>query len=213
MKALIIGATGATGTELVQLILNDETYHKVTVFVRRELKFKHDKLIVNIIDFDQTDQWKELVIGDVLFSCLGTTLKAAGSKKIQWKIDYEYQYQFAKAAHENKVSNYVLVSTSNASPNSLFFYAKMKGQLEEAVKKLSFSKLIIFNPTLLIRENTERKMELWGAKIIRFFNKFGFLQSQKPMKTKVLAKAMIKAVKVLEKGQHSIDGQNILDFS
>jgi uncharacterized protein YbjT (DUF2867 family) len=213
MKALIIGATGATGTEVLELILKDETYDEVAIFVRREVDLKHDKLKVHIIDFDKPELWKTLVKGDVLFSCLGTTLKTAGSKEAQWKIDYGYQYDFAKIAQENAVNNYVLISTSNASAKSFFFYAKMKGQLEEAIKALKFSKLIIFNPTLLIRENTDRKMEIIGAKVINLFNKIGIFRSQKPISTKVLAKAMIKSVKVLDNGQHAIEGQNILDYA
>jgi uncharacterized protein YbjT (DUF2867 family) len=213
MKALIIGATGATGTEVLELILKDETYKQVAIFVRREVDLKHDKLKVHIIDFDKPEQWKTLVKGDVLFSCLGTTLKTVGSKEAQWKIDYGYQYDFAKIAQENAVKNYVLISTSNASAKSFFFYAKMKGQLEEAIKALKFSKLIIFNPTLLIRENTDRKMEIIGAKVINLFNKIGIFRSQKPISTKVLAKAMIKSVKVLDNGQHAIEGQNILDYA
>ena len=213
MKALIIGATGATGEELLQMILKDETYKQVDIFVRREVNIKHEKLKVHIIDFDKSDEWKALVNGDVLFSCLGTTLEAAGSKEAQWKIDYGYQYEFAKIAQDNNVNNYVLISSSNASSNSLLFYTKMKGKLEEAVKALSFTKLIIFNPPILIREGSERKMEVIGIKVIKFFNKLGLFHSQKPMETKLLAKAMIKAVKVLYNGQHSIVGQNILKFT
>jgi len=213
MKALIIGATGATGEELLQMILKDETYKQVDIFVRRDVNIKHEKLKVHIIDFDKSEEWKALVNGDVFFSCLGTTLEAAGSKEAQWKIDYGYQYEFAKIAQDNNVSNYVLISSSNASANSFFFYAKMKGKLEEAVKALSFTKLIIFNPPILIREDSERKMEIIGVKVIKFFNKIGLLRSQKPMETKLLAKAMIKAVQVLYNGQHSIEGQNILKFT
>lgn len=95
--------------------------------MRRDLGLRHEKLKIHVIDFDKPKQWKHLVKGDVLFSCLGTTLKAAGSKEAQWKIDYEYQYQFAKAARENDVDKYVLVSTSLASPDFLFFYTRMKG--------------------------------------------------------------------------------------
>ena len=213
MKALIIGATGSTGSKVLELLLKDETYSQVTVFVRRELKIKHDKLKVHIIDFNQTEQWKTLVQGDALFSCLGTTLQAAGSKDAQWKIDYDYQYQFAKAAQQNGVTNYVLISSSNASSKSFFFYSKMKGQLEDAVKLLGFSKLLIFRPPLLIREKSERKMEVLATKVLTFFNNVGLLRSQKPMPTNVLAKAMVKAVKVLDNGQHIIEGQHILNVT
>jgi uncharacterized protein YbjT (DUF2867 family) len=98
MHALLIGATGATGKDLLDLLLKDDDFHRVDIFVRRDVDSNHEKLNVHVIDFEKPDQWKHLVRGDVLFSCLGTTLKAAGSKEAQWKIDYDYQYEFAKAA-------------------------------------------------------------------------------------------------------------------
>ena len=198
--ALLVGATGATGKDLLDLLLNDKDFHQVDIFTRRGLEVQHKKLRVHVIDFDKPDQWKHLVKGDVLFSCLGTTLKAAGSKEAQWKIDYDYQYNFAKAARENNVESYVLVSASNASPNSSFFYARMKGQLEDAVKALGFNKLIIFNPPLLIRKNSDRSMEVAGKKILQFFNKIGFFLSQKPLPTEILAQAMINIAKTDSKG-------------
>ncbi len=212
MKALLIGATGATGKDLLELLLKDEEIKQVDIFVRRELNVKHEKLNSHIIDFDKPEEWKHLVKGDVLFSCLGTTLKLAGSKEAQWKIDYEYQYRFAKLAKENNVNSYVLVSAANASSKSLIFYSKMKGQLEDDVKALGFLKTIIFNPPLLLRENTDRKMEVLGAKMIIFLNYLGIFRSQKPLSTKLLAEAMLKSAKVLKNGDYSITGQNIVEF-
>ena len=97
MKALLIGATGATGKDLLELLLNDDSFEKVDIFVRLKLDIHHNKLNIHVIDFDQPDKWWHLVKGDVLFSCLGTTLKAAGSKEGQKKVDYDYQLQFEKA--------------------------------------------------------------------------------------------------------------------
>ncbi len=198
MYALLVGATGATGKDLLNLLLKDDSFYQVDIFVRRDLGVQHEKLKIHVIDFDKPEQWKQLVKGDVLFSCLGTTLKAAGSKKAQWKIDYDYQFQFAKIARENNVNNYVLVSSGYSSPNSIFYYSRMKGQLEEAVKTLGFTKLSIFNPPVLIRKNSDRTLEVIGLKAIQFFNKMGFFRSQKPLPTKVLAQAMINSVKTKE---------------
>ena len=193
--AIIVGATGATGKDLLEFLLKDNSFYKVDVFVRRHIDIKNEKLTVHVIDFDKSEQWKPLVKGDVLFSCLGTTLKAAGSKAKQWKIDYDYQYQFAKAARENQVKNYVLVSSQGASAKSRVFYTKMKGQLEDAVIKLQFPLLSIFNPPILIRHNSDRLGEKIGVNIIKVFNKIGLLLSLKPLSTRMLAQAMIGAAK------------------
>ncbi|MFD4704696.1 NAD(P)H-binding protein [Gottfriedia sp. NPDC058432] len=209
MHALLLGATGATGKDLLNLLLQDDTFQQVDIFVRRDLNIQHKKLKVNVIDFDKPDLWKYLVKGDVLFSCLGTTLKVAGSKEAQWKVDYEYQFQFAKFARENNVNNYVLVSSGYSSPNSPFFYTKMKGQLENAIKSLGFPKLTIFNPPLLIRKNTDRTMEVVSFKAIQFFNKIGIFRSLKPLATDILAQAMINSAKTKENGIFTLNGKKI----
>jgi uncharacterized protein YbjT (DUF2867 family) len=209
MHALLIGATGATGKDLLDLLLKDDNFHRVDIFVRRDIDTKHEKLGVHVIDFDKPEQWKDLVKGDVLFSCLGTTLKAAGSKDAQWRIDHDYQLEFAKAARENGVGNYLLVSSSGASPNSLLFYPKMKGQLEEAVTSLGFPKLSIFNPPILERTDTDRTGEVIGVKVMRFITGLGLFSSQRPMPTEELAEALINAAKIKEDGIHIYKADDI----
>jgi uncharacterized protein YbjT (DUF2867 family) len=211
--ALVIGATGATGKDLLDLLLKDDAFQRVDIFVRRQPDLQHVKLKVHIIDFDKPEEWKDVVKGDVLFSCLGTTLKAAGSKDAQWKIDYDYQYEFARAARENRVDTYVLVSSSNASADSFIFYSKMKGQLEEAVKALGFQSLTIFNPPILVRKNSDRAAEVTGLKVIRFLNSLGLFKSQAPLPTEVLAQAMINSAKGNKTGFQSLEGKEIWAIS
>jgi uncharacterized protein YbjT (DUF2867 family) len=212
MKALIIGATGATGKDLLSYLSSDADYEQVNIFVRQDFLKSHDKFNIQVINFDKCDEWKNLVNGDVLFSCLGTTLKIAGSKENMWKIDYDYQYQFAKSAKENGVKNYVLVSAGAASIHSPFFYNKMKGQLEEDIKKLGFEKTVILNPPLLERKDSNRIAEILGVKVIKFFNFFGLLKSQKPLPTNLLVKAMITSFKKLGKGEHNVSSKQIWEY-
>lgn len=209
MNALLIGATGATGKDLLNLLIKDDYFQRVDIFVRRDVDTNHEKINVHVIDFDTPNEWKDLVKGDVLFSCLGTTLKAAGSAEAQWKIDYEYQYEFAKAARENGVDNYVLVSTGMASPDSLFFYTRMKGQLEEAVRALGFAKLSIFNPPVLVRKDSDRTGEAVAVKVTQLLNLIGLFRSQKPMPTEVLAKALINSAKRTDAGDRAFQGESI----
>ncbi|MET3732955.1 NAD(P)H-binding protein [Moheibacter stercoris] len=200
MKAIVIGATGATGKEVVDLLLKDVYFTEVILFVRRTLPRTHEKLTVYEIDFDNPSEWQSLVQGDVLFSCLGTTLKAAGSKEAQWKIDHDYQLTFAQIAKQNGVSTYVLVSSAMAHPDSSFFYMKLKGKLEEAVKALDFERTLIFQPPSLIRENSDRLGEKFGVKILQFLNQFGIAKKQKPLHTKDLAASMVEHAKGNKKG-------------
>lgn len=195
MKTLLIGATGATGSDLLKLLLDDGEVESVVVFVRKNPGVEHPNLTVHVIDFEKPEEWSHLVKGDVLFSCLGTTRKDAGSKNAQWKVDYDYQYSFAKAARENGVECYVLVSAMNASSESRFFYSRMKGKLDDDVTKLGFPRLLIFKPPSLIRKGSDRKMEKVGVKAIGFFNLLGLMKSLKPMSTDTLAREMLDAVK------------------
>ena len=80
LHALVLGATGATGQEIVNCLLMDPSIEKVSIFVRRKPSFQNKKLAVHIIDFSKLNFYKSFISGDILFSSLGTTLKDAGSK-------------------------------------------------------------------------------------------------------------------------------------
>ena len=200
MNALVIGATGATGRELVQLLLKDDDISQVTIFVRTAPNIKHKKLKIHVIDFKDLEESKEKIKGDILFSALGTTKKDAGGKDQQYEIDYTFQYEFAKIAAENGVGQLSLVSSVGANSKSSFFYPKIKGALEEAVKKLNFKKIDIFQPPMLIRQpDLMREGEKSGIKILNRLNKIGILKSQKPLAVEALAEKMLKIAKTLSK--------------
>ena len=194
MKALIIGATGATGTELVKQLLADDNYHEVVIFVRKCVDFSHPKLTVYLTDFDDLHKVATHIVGDVLFLALGTTKKQAGTKQNQWKIDHDYQLNFAKIARQNHVHAIALISADGANECSLFFYHRMKGALENELIQLNFCQAIFFRPSLLKRPNSERLGERMGEKLLEFFNHLGLFTNHKPLPTKKLAHAMIKAV-------------------
>ena len=192
MQALVLGATGATGQELVKLLLEDSNFSKVSVFVRRAININHEKLIIHEINFSKLRQYKSLINGDILFSALGTTKKQAGGKKAQFLVDYTYQYEFAKMAFENGISHYSLVSSVGANKDSIFFYPKIKGALEESVRIFNFKKIQIFQPPSLIRQpELMRSVEKFSIKLLNGVNKLGLLKTLKPLLVKDLAKKMI----------------------
>lgn len=200
MHAIIIGATGATGRALLERLLEDTSVERVTVFIRNKWVLYHKKLIAHVVDFNQLESWKHLIVGDVLFSCLGTTRKAAGSKAGQWLVDYTYQAECARIASENHVSSYVLVSSVNASEASSFFYSRMKGQLETYIQTLSFAKVLIFRPPILIRKNSDRRLEVVSVFLLKVLNSIGLLRTQAPLATESLATAMIRSIQACPTG-------------
>ena len=195
MKAIVLGATGAVGLDLVEMLLKDDAFSEVEVFVRRAMPMENGKLTTHIVDFKQLEDWQDMIKGDVVFSCMGTTLKAAGSKERQYEIDYTYQLEFAQAAHSNGVPIYILVSSAMANANSKLFYTRMKGELEEAIHQLHFQKEVIMRPPLLIRKNTTKTDEKVVVVVLKVLNALGLFKKQRPMPTEVVAKAMIVSAK------------------
>lgn len=195
MEAIVIGATGATGKDLVNQLLEDSDYEKVKLLVRRKVSWQHSKLEVHVIDFNFLSIWKDLVKADIAFSCIGTTLKNAQSKDAQKVIDLEYPLSFAKAAKENGIRHFVLLSAYRANPKSLFFYSKIKGELEEEIKKLNFQQTTIFRPGILERKNSDRLGEKWTVYLLHQLNKINLLKKYQPIPTHILAKAMKEAGK------------------
>jgi uncharacterized protein YbjT (DUF2867 family) len=212
MRALIIGATGATGKDLVDVLLKDPNYTEIVTFVRRGSGAKHPKLTEMITDFDKLEEVSQHITGELWFSCLGTTLKTAGSKDKQRHIDYEIPMKFAAIAKSNGVSSMVLLSAYGASTTSKVFYSKMKGQLEDDLARLAFTQNIIFRPGLLVRKNTDRIVERIMAGSLNFLNSLGLIRKFKPMPTATLAEKMAKAPRVLPAGTHVIELEKIFGF-
>jgi len=212
MKALIIGATGATGKFLLDELIQDDNYTAITIFVRRPTGRSHPKLVEHVIDFSQLSQYSEYITGDVLFSCLGTTIKDAGSQQRQWEVDYEIPVGFTKIARDNRVNSVVLVSSSGASPKSRVFYSRMKGELESAITTMGFGQFIIFRPGLLVRKGSERTNEKILVKLLGFFNSISLLKRYKPLSTEVLAMKLAKAPWKLPQGTSVVKLQEIAEF-
>jgi uncharacterized protein YbjT (DUF2867 family) len=192
--AIVIGATGLVGSQLVQLLLHDSRFEKVRVLARRATGIQDDKLEEHIVDFDHPDSWKKLVTGDVLYSAMGTTIRTAGSKDAQYKVDHTYQYQTAKMAAANGVKEYVLISSAGASPESKIFYSRIKGELESDIRKLPFETMHIIRPGLLAGERKEvRTGEKLFFGIMSAVGAIPGLSKLKPIQGREVAQSMINA--------------------
>ena len=192
--ALVIGATGLVGSELVGQLLDDERLGKVVGFGRRKTGRSHPKLEEHAIDFDVPESWCSMVKGDVAFSSLGTTLKQAGSQAAQKRVDYDYQWEFAKAAGRNGVTVYVLVSAATADPQSTRFYSRIKGELDRDVQQIGFERIRIMRPSLLGGErNDARAGERIGSVLLGALNAICIARKYREIPGKVVARAMIQA--------------------
>jgi uncharacterized protein YbjT (DUF2867 family) len=201
--AIIIGATGLVGSEVLNLLLEDDRYEKVKVFHRRSTGIKHPKLEEHVVDFKELDSWKHLLTGDELYSALGTTIKKAGSQEVQYTVDFTYQYETAKAAAENGVMKLALVSSAGADSKSRAFYPKLKGELDEAVKELPFEVTVILRPSILSGERSESRLgESIGLILAKVFTKLPWFKKYRPIFAGKVAEGMINAVHKCPPGYH-----------
>ena len=192
--AILIGATGLVGDYLLRQLLLDDRFTNIKVFARRPTGYQNPKLQEHLVDFQQPQQWSELLTGDVLFSTLGTTLKQAGSQAAQYEIDYTYQYRAAQAAAEHGVETLVLVSSAGADANSLIFYSRMKGELERDVKKLPFRRIRVLQPGMLAGARKEPPTsERIGLVLGSLLGQVPVLRQYRPIHGRTVAQAMINA--------------------
>jgi uncharacterized protein YbjT (DUF2867 family) len=193
-RGIVIGSTGLVGRQLVEQLLEDARFDRVVSFVRRPSGRTHAKLEEHIIDFRAPDAWDSQVTGDVLFSALGTTIKQAGSKEAQYEVDYTFQFRTAQAAAKNGVKEYVLVSSASASPSSMVFYSRIKGELERDTQKLGFTSMTYVRPGLLGGEREKpRAGERFAEGVLDVIGWLPGLSNVKTIQGRTVARAMISS--------------------
>lgn len=193
-RAIVIGSTGLVGKQVVTQLLEDARIDAVVSLVRRPSGRTHAKLEEHVVDFRAPEAWAEKVKGDVLFSALGTTIKQAGSREAQYEVDYTFQFKTAEAAAKNGVKDYVLVSSASASPSSMVFYSRIKGELERDTAKLGFTCLTYVRPGLLGGDREQpRAGERFAESVLDVIGWLPGLGNVKTIQGRAVAKAMISA--------------------
>ena len=155
--AVIIGATGAVGKEILKEILVDDFYNKVYILGRQSIGELADeeRLTKIIVDFENLNFDISILEDADVFASLGTTIKIAGSKENQRKIDVDYTVNFSKLC-EGKVKSFNVVSAIGANSKSKNFYNSLKGELEDKLKVMNLGVLRIFQPSLLISKRDDK---------------------------------------------------------
>ncbi|CAG4999231.1 hypothetical protein DYBT9275_02183 [Dyadobacter sp. CECT 9275] len=199
--ALLVGATGLIGGQLLTKLLHSPYYSKVIVLVRKPTQIRNTKLAEVIFDFDKPDASK--VIADDIFCCLGTTIKKAGSQEAFRKVDMEYPVEIAKLGLKNGAEKFLIVTAMGADPNSSIFYNKVKGETEKQLSVLGYSTLHIFRPSLLLGDRTETRMgEKIGEVVSKIFKPLmlGALKKYRAIDSSKVANAMLSLARNTEKG-------------
>ncbi|HSI90183.1 MAG TPA: oxidoreductase, partial [Adhaeribacter sp.] len=192
--ALIAGASGLVGGHCLNLLLQSNRYEKVIALLRKPLPVQHPKLEQRLLDFDKIPELAATLAADDVFCCLGTTMKQAGSKENFYKVDYTYVAELAKATYQKPGTQFLVVSAMGADKNSLFYYNRVKGEMEETVSNLPFAAVHIFRPSLLLGNRSEtRAGEKIGEKVMESlkFALVGPLKKYRAIEARTVARAMV----------------------
>ena len=198
--ALIAGATGLVGREILATVLADDTYVAVHGVGRRALATTHPNLTFHVLDFAAVPA---LPAVDDVFIALGTTIKIAGSQPAFRAVDFDAVLAVAAAARAAGASRLGVVSAMGASEKSLIFYNRVKGEMENAVSRLGFDSLVFARPSMLLgNRDSLGQTERSGEKLALIFMKFGALipANYRAIEAVRVARALVNAVKSAEKG-------------
>ncbi len=210
--AVIAGATGLIGKQLLQLLLEDPEYHSVLSVVRSATNTSHPKLNQVVVNFDHLEDYANQLKGDVVFCCLGTTMKKAKSKEAFRKVDFDYPFKLAKVTREQGAQQFLIVSALGADKNSSIFYNKIKGETEEAIAGVRFQACHIFRPSLLLGPRNEQRAGEDAAKAFYKFFAFAIPSKYKAIESLKVAKAMQFHARSEEDGVHIHESKSMQRF-
>jgi uncharacterized protein YbjT (DUF2867 family) len=177
LTAVVLGASGLTGSLLVQNLLNDKDFKTVRVLVRNSIKIAHPKLQQYLVDFnDKNDFTQKMGEGDVIFSCIGTTQKKVKSNKVLYeKIGHDIPVNAANIGIAHHFKKFLIISSVGANEKSSNFYLSLKGKTENSLKKIPFESISIFQPSLLNGKRNELRFKEQFAQAIMDLLSFLFL--------------------------------------
>ena len=194
--ALLFGSSGLIGGHLLNQLIQNNNYSKIKIFVRSVPEINNSKVEIIKIDFNNLENHNEDIKGDDCFFCIGTTKHNSPDKNEYQRVELEIPKEIAQIAKSNLVNSFIFVSALYANPNSSGNYVKFKGLVEEELKRLNFSKLVLMRPSFLMGDRKEKRV---GEKIGIFVFKLlsplllGPLKKMRPIHSEIVAKAMIRA--------------------
>jgi uncharacterized protein YbjT (DUF2867 family) len=198
--AILAGATGLIGSHVLQLLLKDPAYDQVIALTRKPLLWDDPKLKDTVVDFENLKDAADVLKGDDVYCCLGTTMKQAGSKEAFRKVDFEYPVSLAKSTKAQGARQFLLVTALGSDKNSSIFYNRVKGEVQEAIQTTGFEAYHIFQPSMLLGPRTDtRAGENIGQAVMKTLD-FLIPKKYKAIEFAKVARAMVALAKENRKG-------------
>lgn len=193
-KAIILGATGLTGSHLLKLLLDKQEYETVIVFGRRSVGFEHPKMLEHLTDLLALEEQHLHFHADEVYCCIGTTKAKTPDKETYKKIDLGIPLKAAQLCERNNIKTFVVISALGANPNSSIFYNRIKGEMEQAVEEVHSGNTFIAQPALIGGEREENRTGEWFFKqLFKGLNYLlvGPLKKYRSIQPEQIAEAMI----------------------
>ncbi|HEY0669401.1 MAG TPA: NAD-dependent epimerase/dehydratase family protein [Sphingobacteriaceae bacterium] len=194
-KAIVLGASGLIGSNLVRVLIRDKIFDEVILLVRKKLDISSSIVRQKIINFDLIEEYQDELYGNVIFSCLGTTRSQVADYQEYRNIDVNYPKKIAEVAAKHGVEQFHVISSMGANKNSFSSYLKLKGELEEALKNIPFKSLHIYRPSFITGERVKKRISDYiVTPLMKFINPVlsGSLKKYRSIEASVIANAMIK---------------------
>jgi uncharacterized protein YbjT (DUF2867 family) len=190
-RLLLLGASGAVGSQVLALASADERVAQIVAPSRRALSAA-PKLMNPVMDFAQDELDADWLNVDSVVCALGTTLREAGSQAAFAFVDRDLPVRFATLAHQHGAKSFALNSSLGASPKANF-YLKTKAQAEAAIAAVGFESYTVVRPSLIdaVREKS-RPGEVIGLALARVFQPL-IPARYRPVSAKKIAQALLDA--------------------
>ncbi len=213
--ALVAGGSGLVGGHVLRQLLEDPDYDRVTALTRRPLTLTHKKLVQRVVDFDRLAEVGDFPRVHDVFCCLGTTIKQAGSQEAFRKVDLTYVAELGRMAVRHRTSQFLLVTALGADPGSRVFYNRVKGEAEEALRRLQFDGIQIFRPSLLLGARAQirpaERLAMVLSPLVGWML-VGSLAKYRPIKVATVARAMVRIARQAPRGAHVYESDAIRRF-
>lgn len=214
--ALVFGATGLVGKELLYMLLEHKSYLLVKAVVRKPLTIKHPQLQQIVVDYTRLHEFSHELNADDVFCCLGTTIKDAGSQQAFRQVDFDYVLAAAELSQKADSRHFYMVSAMGADSASTIFYNRVKGEIEETVSKLKYYSIGVFRPSLLLGHRPKLRVgEFIAQKLLKplAFLFAGSLKKYRPIPAQRVAKAMLNKALEEQPGFYIVENDQLFELS